>query len=260
MMVAEPSLVNDAGLVIGGPAPATATRTVQRLGGFAVAQCERHGVHTDRYLDVGCGNGSITRYIAGRFTSVDAIDMEAERLASFRADVQGDDRFRILEGDAADLPYDARTFDLVTSFEVLEHVVDVDATIAGIVRVARPGGLIVVSTPQVWFPLETHGMRWRGREIEKKVPLLPYLRPLHRKLALARLFSSRELDRRFAAHGCTTLATGYAAPQFERQASGSKGWEARVRDIRPLLDACERIPGLRCIAGVSLLKAFRAPC
>ncbi|MCC6435854.1 MAG: class I SAM-dependent methyltransferase [Acidimicrobiales bacterium] len=244
-------------LVLGRTAPVSASRTAGRLGGFALQCVDRHGIGTQSYLDVGCGNGFITRLVGDRFESISGIDVEPERLDEFRLAVTGDDRYRIHNGSAASLPFGPNTFDLVTSFEVLEHVDDLDGAVRELVRVVRPHGLIVISTPQAWFPLETHGMRWRGRDLEQKIPLLPYVRPLHRRLALARVFTARELDRRFAAAGCAPLETAYASPQFERQAAGAGTWESKVQRIRPLLDACERIPVLRAITGVSLLKAYR---
>ncbi len=84
------------------------------------------------------------------------------------------------------------------------------------VRVCRPGGIIVISVPQVWFPFENHGMRIGNRVYDGKIPLLPYIRPLHRKLSCARVFSSAEMDRLFVPKGMELLGTSYAAPQFER--------------------------------------------
>src|SRR5580700_7191662 len=45
-----------------------------------------------------------------------------------------------------------------TCFEVLEHVPDLQASVLEIIRVCKPGGTIVISVPQVWFPFENHGM------------------------------------------------------------------------------------------------------
>ena len=86
---------------------------------------------------------------------------------------------------------------------------------------------------------------------------LPYVRPLHRRYALARIFSSGELDHLFLPDETDLLATGYAAPQFERAGSRESSWERKLSFLRPLLDGCERIPVLRELTGVSILKAYR---
>lgn len=50
-------------------------------------------------------------------------------------------------GDATALPFPDRAFDAVTMFDVLEHVPDHHKAIAEVQRVLRPGGFLLVSTP-----------------------------------------------------------------------------------------------------------------
>ncbi|HTP85401.1 MAG TPA: hypothetical protein VMJ34_00560 [Bryobacteraceae bacterium] len=118
--------------------------------------------------------------------------------------------------------------------------------------------MIVISVPQVWFPLEDHGVVIGGRPRKGKVFALPYIRPLHRRFAAARVFSSGELDRLFTAGGAAELlATAYVSPHFERAASRRGTWESRVVFLRGVLDRCEKIPVLKELTGVSILKAYR---
>jgi SAM-dependent methyltransferase len=247
--------------IVGGTAPRTATRTAGKLAGFAnkyVSAIETQA-ESARYLDVGCGNGFITDFVAGAFAEVYGIDMEPLRLDEFREKTAGNSKYHIAQMSASEMTFDDNFFGFITSFEVLEHVPDLAGSADEIVRVLKPGGVLVISVPQVWFPIENHGMRWRGKDLEKKIPLLPYLRPLHRKYSLARVFSSGEMDRLFVSRGLKCLATGYAAPQFERAAAREGSLESKVAFVRPLLDKCETIPGLRALTGVSMLKAYRKP-
>jgi SAM-dependent methyltransferase len=186
------------------------------------------------------------------------IDVEPDRLSEFRQNVAGDQRYEILRMSADGLGFTDAAFSLVSAFEVLEHVPNLQATADEMVRVCKPGGLVVVSVPQVWFPFENHGMRWNGRAIHRKIPLLPYVRPLHRRLAMARVFSSRDLDKLFVPRGLRLLETAYAAPQFERAAAGPS-WERRFLFLRGTLNSCERLPILRELTGVSILKAYQKP-
>lgn len=247
--------------IIGGAAPLHAVRTAGKLAGFALRFVDRiqGAPEALRYLDVGCGNGFITSFVADAFAEVHGIDMEPERLAEFRERTRANGKFHVEEMSASDMRFADGHFHFITSFEVLEHVPDLEGGVNEIVRVLAPGGVLVVSVPQVWFPIENHGMRWRGRDIEKKIPLLPYLRPLHRRYSLARVFSAREMDALFAGRGLEALAMGYAAPQFERAAARPGSIESRLAFLRPLLDQCERVPGLRALTGVSLLKAYAKP-
>jgi SAM-dependent methyltransferase len=229
------------------------------LGGFALRYVGaiRSDSDSRRYLDLGCGNGTITEVVAPGFDETVGVDVEPDRLAEFRSHVAGRPNFRVLQMSGDKLSFPDAAFSFVTCFEVLEHVPDVEATVREIIRVCRPGGVVVVSTPHVWFPLETHGIYVGKREHWGKIPFLPYLRPLHRKYALARVFSSSEMDRLFLAGDMELLATSYAPPQFERAAAKEGTWESRVAFLRYILDRCERVPVLRALTGISMLKAYR---
>ncbi len=57
--------------------------------------------------------------------------------------------------DAQSLNLPGHTFDLVTSFETLEHVPDDRGMLQNVVRHLRPGGKLIISTPNNW-PHENH--------------------------------------------------------------------------------------------------------
>ena len=46
-----------------------------------------------------------------------------------------------------ELPWAGRTFDLITSLDVIEHTPDDRATLAELLRVCRPGGWLLVTVP-----------------------------------------------------------------------------------------------------------------
>jgi GT2 family glycosyltransferase/SAM-dependent methyltransferase len=94
-------------------------------------------------LEVGGGRSGLARvlYPAARITT---IDVEEEHGA---ADVNQDPRVRFLVADATDLPFPAESFDLVTLFDVLEHIPDDAQAAAEALRVLRPGGFVLVTSP-----------------------------------------------------------------------------------------------------------------
>jgi SAM-dependent methyltransferase len=247
--------------VTGGSAPRHAWRTANKLGGFALSWVGSIPRNSERrrYLDVGCGNGFITELVAPEFDDVVGIDTEETRLADFRAHVDGKSNFQISSMSAAKINFPSGFFQFITCFEVLEHVPDLDASTLEMVRVCSPGGIIVVSVPHVWFPFENHGVQIGTRFYERKIPLLPYVRPLHRKYSVARVFSSAEMDQSFVSGGMELLGTSYASPQFERAAARANSWEGKFSFLRGLLNRCENIPGIRALTGVSMLKAYRKP-
>lgn len=109
----------------------------------------------------------------------------------------------------------------------------------------------------MWFPFENHGIRIGNKIYPRKIPFLPYVRPLDRRYSLARIFSSSEMDDLFVPRGMELLKTAYAAPQFERAAENTHSWESRFAFLRNFLGSCETIPVLRELTGVSMLKAYR---
>jgi SAM-dependent methyltransferase len=97
-----------------------------------------------RTLEVGCGNGSISAWLAervgpgGRAVAVDLdlslVDVSAPRL-------------ELRQGDIVAGPIDPGGFDLVTARAVLHHVTDFDAAIRNLVASLAPGGSILLIEP-----------------------------------------------------------------------------------------------------------------
>lgn len=104
-------------------------------------------------LDLGCGQGHWGRLL-DTVTAADAqtvgVDMEAEWVAEAtrQAAAAGlSARFRYEPGMVESLRFADGSFDLVTCQTVLIHVADPPAVIAEMVRVTKPGGLVLVAEP-----------------------------------------------------------------------------------------------------------------
>jgi len=103
-------------------------------------------------LDAGCGvgygSGEFTAGLPALYVGVDR-SLDAIRLAQRR--YAGPLRL-FLGADLVALPFADGQFDIVLSFEVLEHIREVDRYLAQLRRVLRPGGTCVISTPNKrWF-------------------------------------------------------------------------------------------------------------
>jgi len=97
-------------------------------------------------LDVGCGAGLLCEPLARLGAIVTGIDAAAENIAAARAHAGGQGLaigYRAGELDQLG----GATFDLVISMEVIEHVADPAAFVAGLAAAMAPGGLLIVSTP-----------------------------------------------------------------------------------------------------------------
>ncbi len=97
-------------------------------------------------LDLASGEGygaSLLASKAGFVIGVDA-DVETVRAAEDR---YGDARLRFVAGDCGAVPIANATFDVVTSFETIEHHDRHAPMMAEIKRVLKPGGVLVLSSP-----------------------------------------------------------------------------------------------------------------
>jgi 2-polyprenyl-6-hydroxyphenyl methylase/3-demethylubiquinone-9 3-methyltransferase len=97
-------------------------------------------------LDVGCGAGLLAEPLARLGAGVTGIDAAEENIAVARTHAAGAGlAIDYRHGEPGELGLGQ--FDLVTAMEVLEHVADKPAFLAGLARHLAPGGLIVLSTP-----------------------------------------------------------------------------------------------------------------
>lgn len=102
-----------------------------------------------RALDVGCGGGLVAEPLARMGAEVTAIDSGEPQIEVARAHAaaQGlDIDYRAIEPGALADTCEGR-FDIITCFEVVEHVADVPAFLAALRRLTKPGGLLLFSTP-----------------------------------------------------------------------------------------------------------------
>jgi SAM-dependent methyltransferase len=93
-------------------------------------------------LEIGCGEGRVARDLAERGHRVTAIDAAPTMLqAAQEADPGG----TYICADAADLPFDDASFDLVVSYNSLMDVDDMPGVVGEAARVLEPGGRFCIS-------------------------------------------------------------------------------------------------------------------
>ena len=110
-----------------------------------------------RLLEVGAGSGGFVQVALRRGWSVDATEISSSGLAHLEATGA-----RVFAGDLLDARYPDASFDLVVSLEVLEHLPAPGAHLREIARVLRPGGLLLLTTPNFnGLSRRLLGVRWR---------------------------------------------------------------------------------------------------
>jgi 2-polyprenyl-3-methyl-5-hydroxy-6-metoxy-1,4-benzoquinol methylase len=130
-----------------------------------LTRVERFGAPPGKVLDVGCAAGFFLSEAQARGWDVQGLDV-----SSFAARYT-QERFGIpaRNGSLLDLEFPENSFDLVTMWDVIEHVPDPHAHMDKIARILAPGGLFALATPDVEsLPAKLTGKRWVGYKLQEE--------------------------------------------------------------------------------------------
>ena len=137
-------------------------------------------------LDAGCGYGPVSEAAVRRGAAVVSVDIGARLVGLARARAAS----RGVVADARRLPFRADCFDVVISSEMVEHTDAAERVIEELAGVLRPGGLLVLTTPnRAW--------QWPVR-IASRFGLRPFR-------GIERFVAWRRLERLCAAAGLDVL-------------------------------------------------------
>ncbi len=127
------------------PATSAAEHCLRLMHLKAYEEAAGHAVGAD-VLDVGCNTGYGTKRFLGVARRVVGVDVSERAIEVARASAS-DGRPEFLVIDGLTLPFPDDSFDLVVSFQVIEHIEDPVPYLREIRRVARPGATVLFTTP-----------------------------------------------------------------------------------------------------------------
>lgn len=176
-----------------------------------------HGLPSGRGLDLGCGDGLLTRIVLDEVGPREMVGIDPGAAEAARARQLGIYSAVHAIGGGS-VPEADASFDWVLSNSVMEHIDDIEPVIAEVARLLRPGGQLVVTVPGPDFHAVMRG------------PLLPvisrkaYLERLDQRLAHRRYWGPDEWTSALAPHGMRVVeAVSYLDPAQARR------WESISR-------------------------------
>ncbi len=130
-------------------------------------------------LELGCGMGQLTAALHQKGLNITGSDI-SQTAIDFAAGKYPDIRWRVLGAER--LPFEDECFDLVLSFDVLEHLHDVDCHLQDVRRILKPDGCYLLQTPNklsniIFETLKHRSLYWRTFH-----PSLQSYRHLRRRL------------------------------------------------------------------------------
>lgn len=106
-----------------------------------------------RMLNVGAGEGDYDPTLARFATHLESCDVNADDVAHARRSNADVPNLSYSVQNGEELAFESASFDVVTCFEVIEHVGDAPRLLGELARVLKPGGALVLSCPSVHFPV-----------------------------------------------------------------------------------------------------------
>jgi ubiquinone/menaquinone biosynthesis C-methylase UbiE len=145
-----------------------------------------------RTLDIGCGEGRVSRDLAARGHYVVGVDLSPSLV---RYAIEADKRSQYLAANAAALPFPDGAFEAVVAYNTIQNVLELDRAVREAARVLAPGGRLCIcmthpmadagrfesSEPEAAFVIREPYLeeRWLDETVERDGLTMRFLGPAH---------------------------------------------------------------------------------
>jgi malonyl-CoA O-methyltransferase len=165
-----------------------------------------------RVLDLGCGEGRVGAVLVERGYDVVGVDSSETMAALAR------ERHEAVCADAADLPFDGGSFDIVTSYMSLFNMDDMPGAVAEAARVLRPGGHLFICELHPYRQLRGGQAHFEDTETNQTVPVTAFQHSVSEYVngALAAGFVVRALGEHLEESASPDVAPRLLSVLFER--------------------------------------------
>lgn len=150
--------------------------------------------HGKTVLDLGCNTGYGSHIINNVCKKITGVDVSEKAIEIARKLYGSEDiDFQVIDGKK--LPFKDNTFDMVISFQVIEHIVEYESYINEIRRVLSPDGRVIFTTPNRLIRLYPGMKPWNEFHVIEYSPqeLKDLLDPFFKNVEVLGLFANEPL-------------------------------------------------------------------
>ena len=122
---------------------------------FCDSLLKHTGLDGKTILDIGCGNGSLVKYIASHYQPNYVTGIEP-KLSEWGVNEERGINYSIVQGNAHNLSFEDNSFDLIVTYSTFEHILDIEKALVEIKRVLRPYGMFYTEFMPIWTSVIGH--------------------------------------------------------------------------------------------------------
>ncbi len=149
----------------------------------------------DALLEIGCGEGYGLNYLSSSLRRCVGLDVD-EQAVNHAKDKYHSSRATFRLYDGKQLPFQKESFNVVVSFQVIEHVFDDRLYLAEAFRVLKKGGVFILTTPNKTYRLNANEKPWNEFHVKEYYPseLIKLLREEFSEVSLEGIFGKNEVQ------------------------------------------------------------------